>query len=503
MDTKMTNNNEEIEIDLKRLGRALLRKSWLVGIVAVVCAVCTLLFTVCFITPKYQSSAMFYVNNSSSRGENVSGITSADISASRGLVKSYIAILNTRETMDAIGKYAGVGYTNVELMSMISAESVDSTEIFQVVVTAEDAVEAQKIADAVTNVLPDRISSIIDGSSAKVVAAAVPPLSPSSPNYSKNTIIGLLVGFVLAAAVVVLRALMDVTIHTPEDLTQLCEYPILAEVPDMTASSGDGAYYGLGTKKTKSGKYTMKDHRPAELIGAGISFSAAEAYKLLRTKLQFSFADENESHVIGICSAISGEGKSLTAVNLAYSAAQLGKSVLLVDCDMRRPSIIKKLPVSLASGLSNFLSGQTQTSNLIQMCGLKGEEQAFHVISSGRIPPNPVELLSSERMRKMLEYLRTKYEYIILDLPPVGEVSDALAVAGHTDGMILVVRQNHCDRAGLSDAVRQFEFVGSRILGVVFNGTTEASTYYSNGGSEYYRAGRSTTKQPGPKSVRK
>lgn len=224
--------------------------------------------------------------------------------------------------------------------------------------------------------------------------------------------------------------------------------------------------------------------KQVELVGGNISFAAAEAYKLLRTKLLFSFADaEDDCRVIGVSSALTGEGKSLSAVNLAYSASQLGKRVLLVDCDMRRPSLAEKLPIHKTPGLSDFLSGQIQADNLLQMCGIKDDERAFHAISAGNTPPNPMELLSSRRMQKMMDLLRQRYDYIILDLPPVGEVGDALAVAKLTDGMLLVVRQNYCDRIALNSAIRQFEFVDAKILGVVFNCITEDGGRY---GKPYY-----------------
>lgn len=486
MDEKRIKNNDEIEIDLKRLGKILLRRAWLIGLVAVVCAVGTFFATLFFITPKYQASAMFYVNNSSvSRGEVASSITSSDISASRGLVKSYIAILNTRESVDEIITYSGVDRTYTEVAGMISAESVDSTEIFEVVVTSVDPEEAKLIADAITIVLPRRITSIIDGTSAKIVAAAVLPKTPSSPNYTKNAFIGFLGGMVLMAALVILRALMDVTVHTEEDIGQICAYPILAAVPDMASSSADGKTYGYSKQKIVGGKSAVKNASPAQFLGGSISFTALEAYKLLRTKLQFSFADENNCRVIGVCSALAGEGKSLSAVNLAYSISQLDKRVLLIDCDMRCSSIHEKLPVDQKRGLSDFLAGQSTASNLVQACGIKEDECAFHVISSGRTPPNPVELLSSERMKKMLGFLREKYEYIILDLPPVGEVSDALVLADQMDGVIMIVRQNVCDQMALTDAVRQFEFMDARILGMVFNCTVDESGAYANGSKHY------------------
>jgi len=244
---------------------------------------------------------------------------------------------------------------------------------------------------------------------------------------------------------------------------------------------GKGGYnYSYDRKK----KLPTNAAKQPVLIGTGMSFVAAESYKLLRTKLQFAFADEKTSHVIAVSSALSGEGKSLTAINLAYSLAQLGKKVVLIDCDMRRPTMAEKLNLQKNPGLSNFLTGQNGLEEMIQFCGIKDDEDAFHVITAGQNPPNPIELLSSEKMSKMLTGLRRICDYVILDLPPAEEVSDALAVAKDTDGVLLVVRQNRCDRVIMKDTVRQFEFVGAKILGVVYNCATEGNSGY---GKKYYR----------------
>ena len=202
---------------------------------------------------------------------------------------------------------------------------------------------------------------------------------------------------------------------------------------------------------------------------------------------------------MGISSSMACEGKSLSAVNLAYTTSQMGKRVLLIECDMRRPSLAEKIPVQKMPGLSDFLTGQMDGEKLIQCCGIKGEEYAFHAIHAGRMPPNPMELLGSAKMEKMLTQLRQSYDYIILDLPPVGEVGDALVAAKLTDGMLIVVRQNYCDRIALNKAVRQFEFVDAKILGVVFNCIMDSkdsyryrNRYYRNYNRRYY--GRSNKK---------
>lgn len=496
MNEREFQKNDEIEIDLGRVLRAVMDRVWLVAVVAVLCAVLTFAGTFFFITPEYESSAMFYVNNSNlSLGDASVSISSGDLTTSRNLVDSYIVILNTRETLVDVIDYSGIARTYKEVRKMLSSSAVNETEIFQVTVTSTDPQEAERIANAIAYILPKRIGTIIDGTSAKVVDAAIVPTKPSSPNYTKNTIVGFLLGFVLSVGVIALREIFDITIRTEEDVAQSCKHPILASVPDMTAPSKGGTYYGYGNSRNKKGKYTVATQQSKRgIMGPDVSFAASEAYKLLRTKLQFSFADENDCHVIGLSSALSGEGKSLTAVNLAYTLAQLDKNVLLVDCDMRRPTLAEKLGILKYPGLSNYLTRQCMLEELVQECELKKGEEIFHVITAGQNPPNPVELLSSDRMKRALGMVRKAYDYVILDLPPVGEVSDAMAIAKETDGILLVVRQNYCDRNVLTDAARQFEFINAKTLGIVFNCTSEpgGKGYYKRYYKRYYKSyGRS------------
>ena len=473
------------ELDVRRLFSLLYRKAWLIGLTAVICAVLTFLVSFYFITPKYQSSTMFYVNNNSgiSLGDVTASISSGDITTRKSLVDCYIIILESRETLiDVIG-HADVDMTVEDLRKMIKAESVNNTEIFRVTITSADPYEAEALANAVGKILPKKIGNIVEGTSAKIVETAIVAAEPSSPNYATNTLLGFLVGLVLCVSVIVLRELFDVVIRTEEDIQSCCPHPVLSAVPDMTVQSKGGYYYRDGNRRKAKIQAGPKE---TVLVGSGISFAAAEAYKLLRTKLQFSFVDDNDCHIIGVSSAMAGEGKSLSSVNLAYSLAQLGKRVLLVDCDMRRPSLSAKLPIKKLPGLSNYLTRQVGMEDVIQTYGNSDEDGTFNVIAAGRNPPNPIELLNSSRMRKALDQLRSAYDYIILDLPPVGEVSDALVVSKLVDGILLVVRQNYCNRSLLSAAVKQFSFVDTRILGVVMNCAVEEGGSYG----KYYRGYR-------------
>jgi capsular exopolysaccharide synthesis family protein len=284
-------------------------------------------------------------------------------------------------------------------------------------------------------------------------------------------------------ALIVMRELLDNTIRSEEDVTQNCQHPILAPVPDL-AASGKGQYGYTRDGQKEKDDHASGDKRTQPMVGKNIGFAAQESYKLLRTKLQFSFADDNACHVIGISSALPGEGKSVTAINLAYSLSELGKRVILLDADMRRPTLAEKLNINKKPGLSSYLTGQSDLNELVQNCNIAGDEKAFHVIAAGQNPPNPVELLSSSRMDLAIETLRKQYDYVIFDLPPIVEVSDTLAIAQKVDGRLVVVRQNHCNRLALNMTLRQLAFVDAKVLGVVFNAVADEGRPY---GRKYYR----------------
>ena len=225
------------------------------------------------------------------------------------------------------------------------------------------------------------------------------------------------------------------------------------------------------------------------MIGPNMNFASAEAYKLLRTNLMFSFSGGTVNHVIGLTSSLRGEGKSLTAINLAYTIAEADKKVLLIDGDMRLPTLAKRLGFSPKPGLSNLLVGLNSIGSAVHQYSASADNKSvtFDVIVSGDVPPNPSELLGSERMRALLGRLRERYDYVILDLPPVTAVTDAVIASHIVDGMVMVVRSEHAVRGSLSEAMRQLRLADAHILGFVFNGATGTDTkYYKKG---YYKKG--------------
>ena len=211
-------------------------------------------------------------------------------------------------------------------------------------------------------------------------------------------------------------------------------------------------------------------------ICENLSFAGREAYKRLRTNIQFCFTDEADKHTVGVTSAQPSDGKSTTAVNLAYSSAQLNKRVLLIDADMRKPSLDTKLGLEQAPGLSNLLTELNNVAGTVKQYVPQDGTVGFDVITAGDVPPNPSELLHSERMKRLMGKLATIYDLIVVDLPPVGAVADAQTVSGLVDGMLVVVREGHCSKFVMDDCISQLKLTGTKILGFVVNGAVEGSS---------------------------
>lgn len=217
--------------------------------------------------------------------------------------------------------------------------------------------------------------------------------------------------------------------------------------------------------------------RNGEKLCENMTFAAREAFKRLRTNLQMGLSgEEKKCQVIGITSAQPSEGKSTVSINLAYSLAELGKSVLLIDGDMRRPSLHTKLGIRQSPGLSDLLTDEDNVGQAVARYKCGEEKTAFDVITSGGIPTNPSELLNSKRFGTLIQVLSSACDYIIIDLPPIDAVVDAVNASKVTDGMIVVLRENNCPRTMLMDCMEQLTYAKANILGFVVNGSLEGAS---------------------------
>lgn len=248
---KIAPNQVGSEIDLLRLAQALLRRAWIIILAAVIGGSMAFAYASYCITPKYSSSVMLYVNSKSVSVGNLS-ISGSDLSTARSLISTYSVILKNRTTMEQVIADSGLNYTPGQLLGMVSTSAVNNTEVFKITVTATNAEEARDLANSMARVLSDRVSDVIDGSSMRVVDNAVVEPWKVSPNISSYTAKGLLAGFVLACAILVLLELLDDLIHDEDYLLETYDIPVLAKIPDLTDSSAKK--YGYYSEYGQYGK---------------------------------------------------------------------------------------------------------------------------------------------------------------------------------------------------------------------------------------------------------
>ena len=228
-----------VEVDLKEILRVCLRKFWLILLGAVVVGVAVYLYTMFFVTPQYITGASFYVNNSQQSTDSQK-ISSSDLATSQRLVLTYVNIIKSDTVLEKVIAEAGLEMTPSQIRSIMTAESIDDTEMFRVQITHAKPWLAAKIANAIADVAPTEISNILVGSTTKVVDRAKIPSSPSTPNRAQNAILGALVGAMLAVVYVVVRTLMDVRIKCEEDLTAICGVPVLGVIPEFVEEGKSG-----------------------------------------------------------------------------------------------------------------------------------------------------------------------------------------------------------------------------------------------------------------------
>lgn len=228
------NSADEYSIDLLRIAKCLLKRVWLIVLAGILTAALFFTYTYFFITPKYSSSIMLYVNNSSiSISSTKLSISASEISAAQSLAKTYGEILNNRTTLERIIEKADLPYSYAQLSGMINSSQSNGTEIMKVTVTTEDPYEAAEIANCIAEVLPARCSEIVNGASMVVVDSAIPNLNKVAPSVTKNTATGLILGVLIVAVCIVIPSLMDDKIHDEDYILQTYDCPVLGKIPDF------------------------------------------------------------------------------------------------------------------------------------------------------------------------------------------------------------------------------------------------------------------------------
>ncbi len=316
-----------------------------------------------------------------------------------------------------------------------------------------------------------RIGEASKLSKIRVIDKAIPNKKPIKPNKIKNLILGMVLGTFLGLAFSFIIELLDSTIKTVEQIERR-GLALLAIVPAIGNSKN---------KKTK--RYKKSDKNIAKLQRHLIASEdpkspITEAYRSLRTSLMYTNVD-TKCKVLLVSSPGPGEGKTTTIANLAITYANLGKKVLLIDSDLRKPVIHNVFNIDKSPGLTSFLSEQeSSVDNIINQSDIEN----LDIITSRINPPNPSELLDSNRMKEFIEIIKEKYDYVLFDSPPLIAVTDAYVLLKHIDQFILVVRAGKTEKGALSRVLESVKHSRLEVAGVVMNAVTEELSY----GTGYY-----------------
>ena len=305
------------------------------------------------------------------------------------------------------------------------------------------------------------ITSGVASNNISVVDDAVTPLFPVSPNLVKNAGVGLLAGLLLGIGFVLMREQLDDTIKKPEEVEAKLGLPLLGIIPHVKKKTANGMAMSM---------LTVADPRSM--------FS--ESYRSMRTALQFSTAEGAPKRLM-VTSSIQAEGKSTTTLALAINFAQLGQKVLVIDADMRNPSLHKSLAVANTAGLSSYLSGDRMVDDLLQKTSVKN----LAVMTAGPHPPSPVDLLMGPRLLELLDRAEAMgFDKIILDAPPVLGIADAIVLGNQVQDMLFVVRVGSTKMSNIRDALRRLRMGGIMPLGVALIGVgSEHDSYYGTYGA--------------------
>ncbi|MCX6556936.1 MAG: polysaccharide biosynthesis tyrosine autokinase [Candidatus Aminicenantes bacterium] len=311
------------------------------------------------------------------------------------------------------------------------------------------------------------LSSRLEGlntSNIKIVDRAEIPVSPFSPNKQRTLLLALMLG--IGGGIFLIFALnyLDNTVKSPEEVEKLLHLPALGFIPTVGARAGQ-SYYNqyYSDRKKQQNEQKLKTIEMVNLKEPESTF--AEHYRNIRTSLLLSTPDQLPK-VFVVTSALPQEGKTVTAINLAVAFTQLGKKVLILDCDLRRPRVHKIFRIKNTAGLTSFLVGRSPIEDIIYR--FPGEPN-LHVIPSGPTPPNPVELVISKAMKEMMAGLRQHYDFIFIDAPPLMGIQDAILLGEHADGLLLVAWGGKTPRKVIEKAKTEIEKFNIKLFGVILN----------------------------------
>lgn len=398
-------------------------------------------------SPEYSSAVTMYIYTS--RQENDGVITNSDLAAAESLTGTCKEILQSNTVLSLVCEQIGSGLTAEELKDMVRISAISDTQLLEIEVTAADPVVAQVAANAFAELGPARIIRVVKAGGVEIVDYAQLPSQPNRPHLAKNMMFALVFGLILSACFFLVRGIHDPVICTEADGEDLLGMTVLSTVREPPKSPN------------------------GHLLGTDSPEDMKESYARIRAGLILSA--EGEGLILAVTCADATESKSLTAANIAVSFALLGKRTLLIDSDMRNPSQHRLWNMNYLQGLSELLA-HTGNESIHDVDGLP-----LSVMPAGTGTANPSELVCAGGFGSMLASLREKYEYIVIDTPPVNQVSDALVIARQANGVLLTAHAGFTHSKAVEKAEKTLQRSGCKITGIVIDGVKRGHAHENSG----------------------
>jgi capsular exopolysaccharide synthesis family protein len=395
--------------------------------------------------PTYTATTSIFVSVAS---VNTTSDLNSGSTYAENQVKSFAVVATAPIVLQPVIDSLGLHTTPVELAKKVTATVPVNTATIDVEVVDGDAAEAARIANALGEQLVMTVKQLSPPSSsgaptvaATVISPAVTPLSPTTPRTAQNIALGFVVGLLLGAGQAVSRDVLNTRVRSKQDIERVTDRSVIGSI--------------MLDPPRKKGPLSVvaEQHSPR-----------AESYKRLRTNLQF-LGLEKDHRAIVVTSTVPSEGKTTTAINVAFAMATAGERVLLIDADLRRPRIATHFGLEGGAGLTTILIGQASLDEVVQTHGGSG----LDVLASGPIPPNPSELLGIAAMKDLLDEATRRYDVVILDSPPLLPVTDAAILSHIASGALVVVGSRIVRRPELGAALDSLDHVDTRVLGLVLN----------------------------------
>lgn len=447
------------------------------------------------IHPKYASFVDLYITNS--KKTNTDSVEYNDINAAQKLVNTYVVILQSNQVTQDVLDTLGLDMTNEELLSMTTFSSVQNTEVLRINVETKDPQLTKDICDSYMKTAQSALNSVVGAGSVKVISEPELPQKPSSPSIPKFTAIGALLGLMLMVGVSFLSIRLNRPVSDEKMLSERYSVPVLGSVPDFFQFSKALKISRKDVKKNQKLKANNPNNEkiitPATILNDNTPFQIREAYNGIRSNILFSLANMNNG-IILVTSPNANDLKTTTSINLAIAMAHIGARVLLVDCDLRNPSIYRQFKLSNQKGISRIITGFDKFDTSVYKDLMPGVD----FLSAGPVTPRPSELLGSSRMIEFLKRQAYYYDFIILDTSPLNSVSDSLALTSVAAGMILVARENKTTVNDIDKALNSIKMANGKIMGFILTDADLSGGSYGYGKYGYgYGYGESGKKKKG------